>query len=85
MANLVILVSGISLVCELEEILGNPGEPDCRIINPYEIVSGDEDLTLKKWPAYTNKTDIELRSDNILTIVDPTKEILVKYLELTAE
>ena len=83
MVNVVILVNGAALVCQLEEILGNPGEADCKIINPYEIIS--EDLSLKKWPAYTNKTDIELRSENILTIVDPTKEILVKYLELTAE
>jgi hypothetical protein len=36
------------------------------------------------WPEITNQTEIMIHSDSILTIVDPTLEIIEKYLELTA-
>ena len=38
---------------------------------------------MKPWPKATNQTELMIRSDSILTIADPTKEVIDKYLELT--
>lgn len=57
------------------------GEPDCKLINPYEYF-GEGDM--RPWPEVTNQTELMIHSDSILTIADPTPEIVEKYLELTA-
>ena len=69
------------LVTEIIEVGSELGEPDCKLINPYEFFSVDN---MKPWPEITNQTELMIHSDSILTIVDPTPEIIKKYLELTA-
>ncbi len=69
------------LVTEIIEVGSELGEPDCKLINPYEFFSVDD---MKPWPEVTNQTELMIHSDSILTIVDPTPEIIKKYLELTA-
>jgi hypothetical protein len=39
---------------------------------------------MKPWPEITNQSELMIHSDSILTIVDPTPEIIEKYLELTS-
>jgi hypothetical protein len=80
MYKVILLITGVTIICQIEEILGDSGEPDCRLVNPYEILAND--LTLQKWPHFTNQKEILVRSDNILTIVDPIKEVAAKYFEL---
>ena len=69
------------LVTEIVEVGSELGEPDCKLINPYEFLSVDNMIP---WPEITNQTEIMIHSDSILTIVDPIPEIIEKYLELTA-
>ena len=69
------------LITEIVEVGSELGEPDCKLINPYEFLSVDDMIP---WPEITNQTEIMIHSDSILTIVDPTPEIIEKYLELTA-
>jgi hypothetical protein len=69
------------IVTEIEEVPSELGEPDCRIINPYQINSEGE---LTPWPEVTDQREMMIHSDSILTIVDPKAEIIKKYLELTA-
>jgi len=68
------------LITEIIEVGSELGEPDCKLINPYEFLSVDNMIP---WPEITNQTEIMIHSDSILTIVDPTPEIIQKYLELT--
>ncbi len=68
------------LISELEEIMAEPGEPDCRLINPYLFVSEDD---MKPWIEASNQTEYMLRSEDILTIADPSPEVIKKYKELT--
>jgi hypothetical protein len=75
-----ILKSNLLIVCEIEELFSDPSEPDCKLINPYQYINGD----LVKWPETTDQTEILIRSNDILTIVDSNTEIISKYLELTA-
>jgi hypothetical protein len=69
------------IITEIEEVPSELGEPDCRIINPYQI---DAEGELTPWPEVTDQREMMIHSDSILTIVDPKPEIVKKYLELTA-
>lgn len=69
------------LITEIIEVGSELGEPDCKLINPYEFFDVDN---MKPWPEITNQSELMIHSDSILTIVDPTPEIVEKYLELTS-
>ena len=78
----VLLDANNTLITEVEEIMGEPGEPDCKFINPYLFNSVDN---MKPWLEASNQTEFMLRSDNILTIAEPTQEVIDRYTELTNE
>ena len=70
------------LISEIAEIAAVvPGEPDCKMINPFTI---KEDQTLEPWLLNVTKDDIFMISaDKILTLADPTPTLLEKYIDLT--
>lgn len=78
----IILKNNLKIVCVIEQTFGDPGESDCRLINPCIHDNGE----LVRWlDDVTEQNEIEIFSSNILTHVEPKKEIIEKYLELTAE
>ena len=68
------------LIAELVEVMAETGEPDCRLINPYLFNSLDD---MTPWLEASNQTEYMLRSEDILTIAEPTEEVIKKYKELT--
>ena len=73
MIKVLLLKNGSVLITEIEEVTAELGEPDCKLINPVEILD-TEPLQLKKWlHDYTTQTTTMIQSDSILTIVDPHK------------
>ena len=80
--KIVTLVSQQLLISEIEEVAAVvPGEPDCKLINPFII---KDELVLEPWLLNVTKDDMFLMSsDKILTLVDPTPTLLEKYLDLT--
>ena len=80
--KIVTLVSQQLLISEIAEIAAVvPGEPDCKLINPFII---KEVNVLEPWLLNVTKDDIfMMSSDKILTLVDPTPTLLEKYLDLT--
>ena len=68
------------LISEVEEVMAQEGEPDCKLINPYRFF--DEE-NMKPWVQASNQTEYMLRSEDILTIADPSPEVVQKYKELT--
>jgi len=70
------------LITELAEVAAVvPGEPDCKMINPFSI---KEDQTLEPWLLNVTKDDVfMISSDKILTLADPTPTLLEKYIDLT--
>jgi len=70
------------IISEVIEMDAQIGDPDCRLIKPYLFISEDN---MQPWPKATNQTELMVRSSDILTIADPTPEIVEKYLELTGE
>ena len=71
----------ISQIVELDAELGNP---NCKLINPFEWKKGDsnEDYYLQPWIEATDQTELMVRSEDILTIADPLPEVIEKYLDL---
>ena len=70
------------LISEIAEVAAFvPGEPDCKLVNPFTI---KEDQTLEPWLLNVTKDDIfMISSDKILTLADPTPTLLEKYIDLT--
>jgi len=69
------------LISEVEEIDSAIGDPDCKLIKPYRF---QQDGSMEPWVKASNQTEYMIRSSDILTIADPTPEVVAKYLELTA-
>ena len=80
--KIVHLTTNQILITELAEIAAVvPGEPDCKMINPFTI---KEDQTLEPWLLNVTKDDIfMISSDKILTLAEPPPTLLEKYIDLT--
>ena len=79
--QIIVLVSGTILISRIAVVVSELGEPDCKLINPYQIF----DRKLTPWlHELTDSTDaIMISSDKILTLVDPKQQLLNDYLTLT--
>lgn len=71
----------VVLIAEVIEIDAELGDPNCKLVNPYRFYGIDD---MRLWPEVTNQRELLIRSEDILTIADPTPEIVSKYLELAA-
>ena len=80
--KIVHLTTNQILITELAEVAAVvPGEPDCKMTNPFTI---KEDQTLEPWLLSVTKDDIfMISSDKILTLAEPTPTLLEKYIDLT--
>ena len=68
------------LISEIDEVLADIGQPDCKLINPCVIIDGK----LSKWMSdFTPSTEMFMSSDKILTLVDPSPHILKEYNKIT--
>ena len=64
------------LIAEIDEVLADIGQPDCKLINPCIITDGK----LSKWMSnLTPNKEMFMSSDKILTLVDPTSKLLFEY------
>jgi hypothetical protein len=78
--QVIVLVSGTIIISRIAAVVSELGEPDCKLINPYQIMDGK----LIPWlDELTDSTDaIMISSDKILTLVDPKDTLLNDYLTL---
>jgi len=78
MIKCLIFLNGLILVAKIEEIEAEIGDPNCQISDVCNINS---DGTITSWLDFTDQTELLIRSENILTLVDPNKDTLKLYLE----
>ena len=70
------------LIAEVVELDAEIGDPNCKLVNPYLFNSIDD---MKPWKSeITNQTEFMIRSEDILTIADPSGTVIDKYTELTS-
>ena len=77
-AQILVLTTGLRLIASVEEVgAAVPGEPDCKLVEPYVITP---DGTVEPWLLnITNQNEVMISSDKILTLVDPKTTLLAKY------
>jgi len=92
--QIILLSNDEVLITQIEEIVADLGEPNCRLISPYKIVCSPSDRSydtvstfdadkLVPWLSnFTDDSEILISSDKILTIVEPHKHIIDLYLKL---
>ena len=69
------------LISEVEEIDAEIGNPNCKLTNPVVFESLER---MKPLVEASNDTEFMIRSEDILTMADPTSEVIAKYKELTS-
>lgn len=76
MVKCLILLTGTILIGKIEEVPAELGDPNCQVTNFFEITP---DGKMKKWISFSDEEKIMLRSENILTIVEPNLSTLKEY------
>ena len=74
--SLILLKTGEYIISQVEEM---DYEPRVHMEQPY-LIGGKTKVTLTKWPSHTEDTHILLTSDSLLTMCDPTQDLINKYL-----
>ena len=77
--QVLLLVNQMILIAEIDEVLADIGQPDCKLINPCVIIDGK----VSKWMSdLTPNKEMFMSSDKILTLVDPTNKLLDEYSKI---
>ena len=77
--QVLLLTNQTILISEIDEVLADIGQPDCKLINPCVIIDGK----VSKWISdLTPNNEMFMSSDKILTLVDPSQHILKEYIKL---
>ena len=78
----ILLENNQILISQIDEVPASvPGEPDCKLTNPFLLVEGG---MLESWMMDATREDVfMISSDKIITIVDPTPTLIEKYEDLT--
>ena len=76
--KLLIFPTGFKLITQILPIaVEEIGEPDCLMIEPFEIKTN---LTLEPWLLeYTTQNKFPIHSDKIFTIAEPNPKLKQKY------
>ena len=83
--QILILKTEQVLISEVVSVMQEIGEPDCKLIKPKLVVPGDRpDKRVVPWlDDYTEQDVIMIRSDDVLTFVEPTTDLLDYYITIT--
>ena len=79
--KLIVLTNKTKLVSQVEQVGADIGEPDCKLTKPYEVILQDDGkLFLHRWlEGFASDDAFMLSSDKILTLSEPTMQILDSY------
>ena len=77
--QVLLLTNQTILISEIDDVLADIGQPDCKLINPCTLVGGK----VERWMSdLTPNKEMFMSSDKILTLVDPSKHILEEYKKI---
>ena len=83
--QILILKNEQVVISEVVSVMQEIGEPDCKLVKPKLVVSGDRpDKRIVPWlDEYTDQDAIMIRSDDVLTFVEPITDLLDYYVTIT--
>ena len=74
--QVLLLTNQMILISEIDEVIADIGQPDCKLINPCTLIDGK----VERWMSgVTTDNVMFISSDKIVTLVDPSKHILEEY------
>ena len=74
------LTNNLLLVSEVEAVVADIGQPDCKLTKPCLIENGE----LTRWLSDVSDDEIVMMSsDKILTMIEPNQKLLDDYESLT--
>ena len=74
--QVLLLTNQMILISEIDEVLADIGQPDCKLINPCTLIDGK----VERWMSgVTTDNVMFISSDKIVTLVDPSQHILEEY------
>ena len=74
--QVLLLTNQMILISEIDEVLAEIGQPDCKLINPCTLIDGK----VERWMSgVTTDNVMFISSDKIVTLVDPSQHILEEY------
>ena len=74
--QVLLLTNQMILISEIDEVIADIGQPDCKLINPCTLIGGK----VERWMSgVTTDNVMFISSDKIVTLVDPSKHILEEY------
>lgn len=82
--KLILLKDGTYLISYIEEVIADYGMPNCKLINPQQILK-ELSVYLESFPNYTDQKEILMSSDSFLTICDPSSMMEEMYRRAVAE
>ena len=84
--KVIVLTNGQILISKLEEVPSELGEPDCKLIKPFQVKYQKLESvppTLEPWlNDVTTQDTFMIHSDKILTITEPRTTLIKKYAEI---
>ena len=83
--QILILKNEQILISEVTSVTQEIGEPDCKLIKPKLVVPNGDKIKdrITEWLNFTEQDVIMIRSDDVLTFVEPTKDLLDYYSSIT--
>ena len=79
MIKILLLSNSEYIISQIEEVPAEYGDPNCKLTNPCYTDS------MERWcNEYTDQKEMMIHSDKIITIIDPNKEYLKKYIDATS-
>jgi len=68
------------IIAQVDEVEGATtiGDPDCILRDPFVV---DCDGGIDPWPIHSDDREVVVRSSDITTIVNPSKQLLARYIE----
>ena len=74
--KVILLTNSERIISEIDEVGSEIGEPDCKLIKPYELKD------LFPWLGEnTYQNEFMISSDKIITMTDPKPDLLKNYLK----
>ena len=77
--QVLLLTNQMILISEIDEGIAEIGQPDCKLINPCTLIGGK----VERWMSgVTTDNVMFISSDKIVTLVDPSQNILAEYKKI---
>ena len=74
--QVLLLTNQMILISEIDEVIADIGQPDCKLINPCTLIGGK----VERWMSRVTTDNVMfISSDKIVTLVDPSQHILEEY------